>query len=325
MPVALPLVELGVLALVLWVLATALAIALVMNKVGDVFKGIPVVGGAIAGAVKSVAQAITAAAGALENGVDRLIGASWHLLSRFADVLWNQIASQAHLLAQIAELLGGQLAHVTGLSSLVHRLERAFHGIEHGIKTLTREWHGIDRRVSKIEHEIARGIGHDLRITVAGLKTEVTDLEKNVIPGLRQGIKVAEGEVTTLENFIDAIPGTKYLDWAAGVVAAGLGLSLFNLFKCPTFLNKTLGRGCGLWNGIEDIFSLFLDAVLFIDLCKIVPEATRLFSEFEAPLVDLISGAANAACAQIPADWVIPMVAAGPRPPAQTLGTFPPG
>jgi hypothetical protein len=44
--------------------------------------------------------------------------------------------------------------------------------------------------------------------------------------------------------------------------------------------------------------------VLFVDLCELLPELESLFAAFEAPLVDLISTAADAACAQPPAGWV---------------------
>jgi hypothetical protein len=193
-------------------------------------------------------------------------------------------------------MVGGQIYSVSGLRALVHRLEKAYVGIEHGIKTLTREFHGIEHRVKVLEHDIAKGIGNDIRAQVRGLEREVHGIEKGVIPELRQGIKTAEGEVTQLENFIKAIPGTKYLTWATAIVVAGLGSALFNFFKCPTFLNKTLGRQCGFWNGLEDLFGLFIDTLLLANVCEILPFLETAVSDVADPIVIALTDVGAGLC-----------------------------
>lgn len=303
------------LAAILSVFVTAL-IRAIAGLVGKV----PYLGDAIVSGLDSIEHAIWHALGVAFQGVDKLIGAMLHADARLLDYTWNTIKRNAALAAHMAEVVGGHIYDVSGLRGLVHRLEQAWHGIEHGIRTLTKEYHGIDRRLTKLEHELAAGIGHDLRIEVAGLEKEVGNLESKVIPKLRSAVNTAEGDVTALEQWVKSnalLAGTTAL---TGAVAWALGQLGLGGLSCNTLLNSLANRGCGLWKGLEDLLGLFFDAVLFADLCQVLPEAVALFGEVEAPLTTLISDAANAACAQPPAAWPFPVVAAGPLPPAQSLG-----
>ena len=320
MPIVAPLVALDVLVLCLWCIAAALAIAVVMKAVGNAVKGIPGVGGALAGAMGAVAQWITSAAGKLEHGIDHLIGAAWHQLARYTDKLWSEIVAHSTVLVNLAQLVGNLVHSVHGLKALVRALEHAGHGVTAAVKTLEREYHGIEHRVRAIEREIAAGIGNDIRIRIKALERWEEAAKAQLAADAKAIAQTIPAELTQLENFIKAIPGTSYLDWAAGIVTAALGLEIFNLFRCPSLLNSAKNRGCGLWHGLEDLLSLFIDGLILVDLCQIIPEAVTLFGEFEAPLTELISGAANAACARKPNGWVMPMVAAGPLPPPQSLG-----
>lgn len=303
MPIVVPLVGLDLLVVVLWAIATALAIALVMDKLSTILAGVPWVGGKLSDAVKSMARAISNAAGSLESGIDSVIGGAWHALARYMDKLFEQFVAHSSVLLHLARLVGHLAYSGSGLRALVHAATRVAHAALSLGHSLERKFHGIEHRVRVIEREIGAGIGDDVRAEVKALERTVHGIQKRVIPELRTGIQTAEGEVTQLENFIKAIPGTRYLDWAAGIVAAALGLGFLNLFRCPSFLGKTLGRGCGLWDGLEELFGLFLDAVLLADLCSVIPEAEALFAEVEAPLATLISEAAHAVCAQPPAGW----------------------
>jgi len=302
-PIVVPLVALDVLVVALWCLAVALAIALVMDKLSSILAGVPWVGGKLSDAVKSMAKAITNAAGTLEHGIDSAIGAAWHALSRYVDHLFNQFVAHSSLILHLAEVVGKHVYSISGLRAFVKSIAYVAHAALHLANKLERQYHGIEHRVKTIEREIGAGIGADVLPRIKTLEREVTGIEQGVIPDLRAGIKTAEGEVTQLENFIKAIPGTRYLDWAAGIVTAALGLEVWNLLRC-TFLRNLWGnRGCGLWQGLDDLLGLLFDAVLFVDLCNMLPLVEGLFAEFEAPLVDLIASAADAACAHPPAGW----------------------
>jgi hypothetical protein len=295
-PIVLPLVALDVLVVVLWTIAVALAIALVMKYIGGVFRGVPVVGGYIAGAADAVAQVVTSAAGSLEHGLDKVAGAAWHQLSRYMDHLWNNLVTSSTVLVHMSEQIL-RLTHAqAALRGLVHKAVGTAQAVLPRVRTLEREYHGIEHRVKSLERDIAKGIGHDLRISVKALEREVTGIEKQVIPGLRAGIKTAEGEVTDLERFIGALPGTRYLAWATGIVAAALGAGIFNFFRCPTFLNKTLGRGCGFWNGLEDLFGLFIDTLLLTNVCTLLPILETAVSEVADPLVIALTDVGAGLC-----------------------------
>jgi len=299
------LIELGTLALALVCLAIALLIVAIMRKVGDLVRNIWIVGGAIADGVDAVAQGITWVLGKAIGGVEAAIGASWHLFAQLWNDLWSAIVHSVTGWFQLVELVAKLVYAHVGLRSLVHQIERAWHGIEHGVKTLEKEYHGIEHRVADLSRAVYHGIGHDLRIGLKKVEKTVNGIVNGTIPAIERSIDGVSGELTQLEQFIKTLPGVNYLDWATGIVAAALGLEFINLFRCPTFLKKSVGRGCGLWNGIEDVLGLLFDALIFADLCEVLAEATTIFGAVEAPLVDLISTAADAVCAQQPTGWTI--------------------
>ena len=285
MPLVAPLVALGTWALVMWVLATALAIAVIAGYISGVLQGLPFPLNKLAGLMSAVAHAITSACGKLESGIDHLIGAAWHALARYMDKLWSQIEAQAGLAAHEARLLGDLLYAHLGFKAAVQSIKATATAAWHLAKRLEREYRGIEAKVRTLEREIGKGIGNDVRAQIKALDTEITGIEQGVIPQLQAGIKAAEGEVTQLENFVKAIPGTSYFKWAAGIVTAALGVEAFNLLKCGFLRNLWNNRGCGLWNGIDDLLGLFIDAFLFTNICELLPLFETLVSDVATPLV----------------------------------------
>jgi hypothetical protein len=303
-PIVVPLVALDVLVVALWCIAVALAIALVMDKLSSILAGVPWVGGKLSDAVKSMAKAITNAAGTIEGGIDHLIGGAWHALARYMDKLWSQFAAHSTVLLHIARIVGHLVHAQAGLRALVHGVTGIAHGISHLVKVLEREYHGIEHRVKTIERELGRGIGNDVRAHIKALERELHGIEKRVIPGLRQGIQATEGELTELERWLGVKAGLSNLDWAKALVLTALGALGLSGLRCSTLGNLFGKRGCGLWSGLDDLLSLLFDAAIFVDLCALLPELEALFAEFEAPLVSLVATAADAACAHPPAGWV---------------------
>lgn len=323
MPEVLPLVALDVLLVVLWVIAIALLIAVIMGYVAGKLRGLPTPLNQIAGPVASLAEGISSACWKAVKTAEAGVGAAWHAMARYLEKALSQFVAHSAIILHLAQLVGSGLYSVSGLRALVHTLSHVAHAAYSGVKTLEREYHGIEHRVKVIERELAGGIGNDVRTAVRDLEKEYTGLEKRVIPDLRAGIKTAEGEVTQLENFIGAIPGTRYLDWAAGIVAAALGTGFLSFFRCPSFLGNILGRGCGFWNALEDILGLLADAILFADLCEVPTWINEIFGPIEGFLVGLISDAANAACAKPPASYAYPAALPAQLPPPQSIGTLP--
>lgn len=304
MPWALPLVGLDVLIVVLWSIAAALAIALIMDKLGSILAGVPWVGGKLSDAAHRMAQAITNACGSLMHGIEALVGAGLHLLARHLDHYFAEFVKHATIIAHLARLVGHSLYRVSGLKALVHRLSLAVHAVRAQVKTLEREYHGIEHRVKTLEHEVAAGIGADVLPKIRSLDRELHKVEHKVIPAIEADVTAVEGDVTALRKWIAdhiPLPGT---DAFVGAIAVALGLLGLGGLRCNTLLNSLKSRGCGLWQGLEDLLGLLFDAALFVDLCHLLPELEALFAEFEAPLVDLIASAADAACAQPPQGWV---------------------
>jgi len=303
-PIVVPLVGLDLLVVVLWAIATALAIALVMDKLSGILAGVPWIGGKLSDAAASMAKAVTNAAGTLEHGVDSIIGGAWHQLARYLDKLLNQFEAHSAVILHLAKIVGHLAYSHSGLSAAVKAASRVAHAALHLGHTLQREYHGIEHRVKTLEQKVGAGIGHDLRTEVKALEQELHGIEKQVIPGLRQGIDTAEGELSDLERWLGVKAGLKFSDWATALVASALAALGLGGLRCSTLGNLLGKRGCGLWQGLDDLLSLLFDAAIFVDLCALLPELETLFAEFEAPLVGLIASAADAACAHPPAGWV---------------------
>jgi hypothetical protein len=284
-PIVVPLVALDVLVLVLWTIAAALAIALIMKEIGKVFSGIPVVGGAIAGAVNAVAQAVTWAVGKIETGIDKLIGAAWHLLAHYMDVLWHQIEGQASLLTQFAQMILN-LTHAHALlRALVHRAVGTAQAILPRVKSLEREWHGIEHRVKVLERDIAKGIGHDLRIQVKALEREVTTIESKVIPKVESAEQALARDISALGDYIRSNFVSTATDAITAAVAVALGAMGLSGLRCNSLLNSLKNRGCGFWNGLEDLLGLFVDTLLLTNVCELLPILETVVSDVADPLV----------------------------------------
>jgi phage-related protein len=296
-PVVLPLVELGILALVLWVVATALAIALIMDKLSAVLDGVPWIGGKLSGAVKSMAQIITNAAGTLESGIDKLIGASWHLLARYMDKLWHHIESQAAITARVAEHVGNLIYNHSGLSALVHRLAKAYHGIEHGIKTLTREYHGIERRVHALEKRIGKGIGHDLRAHLKALERRLGKVETQVIPAVESAETALANDISALGEYVRSNFVSVATDAVTAAVVVALGALGLGGLRCNSLLNSLKNRGCGLWNGLEDLLGLFVDVAIFTNVCAVLDFLSPFVSDVAGPIVTALTDIGAGLCA----------------------------
>jgi hypothetical protein len=201
-------------------------------------------------------------------------------------------------------VIGDSLYSVSGLRALVHTASRVAHAALHLARTLEREFVGIEHRVKVIEREIGAGIGNDVRTSVDHL-LKWEKAAKAQLKADAQAIgRAVPVDLADAERFLGIKPGIKWLEWATGIVAGVFSLEAINLLRCTFLRNLWNNRGCGLWQGLEDILGLLFDAVLFADLCNMLPELVSLFGDFEAPLVDLIASAADAACAHPPQGWV---------------------
>lgn len=317
---ALPLLSgplLAVMCLGLALLLTLLTLALI-----DVLKNAPVIGGWIADKAQALEQSVSHALGQAFSGIDHLIGASLHLLARYADSVWGEIKSHARLLALVASGLWLVVEAVRALRALVHhtthantaqgarikRLEREYNGIEHGIKQLERELHGIDET----------GLERQVRT----LDKEVAKIRTQTIPAIREADAEAESAISDLWTWVHkhvAIPGTDVFEGAVAVALAGLGLGGL---RCPAF-GRLLGKwGCGLGTLLNDLLGIAIAGLVLEGVCEFLPLIEDAFGAVAGPLVTLLNDVPLGRCETAPDSWARLRVAAGPLPPAQTLGTF---
>lgn len=278
MPEAAPaLVEILFLALVFFTIALAFSakkiVQALLGPLISVLHSIPVIGGALASPIEATYQAVDYACGVVVSKCEALVGASFHVLAKLMDWAWRLTVEQASVLLHLARLIGDHVYTITGLRAAVHRLERVWHGIEHGVKTLTKEYHGIDRRLHKLEHELAAGIGNDVRLEVGKLDRELHRVTTKVIPRVEGEARAAEQEVTALGQYVK----DHYLtNTAADIEAAvAIGLAALGLggLRCNSNPWKNNPNACGLWGDLADLLGLALALGVALDFETFVHDA----------------------------------------------------
>jgi hypothetical protein len=260
-------------------------------------QSIPAIGSTLAAPFQYIERAIIGACESIESGCDSLMGAAWHATARLLDWSWREIRSHAGAIAALATPIGLLIAGYHALRALIHHLAGIGHVASAAVKTLEREYHGIEHRVRAIEREIARGIGHDLRIQVKALEQEVTGLEQKVIPDIRAIADTAEADVTALQQWVSknaVLVGTSIL---TGAVAWALGQLGLGGLRCNGLLNSLKNRGCGLWNGLEDILGLLVDTAVLLNVCDLIGPLEAVVSDVAAPVVVTLTDIGAGLCA----------------------------
>ena len=329
MPFVPVLVELSPLVIALIALGLAIIATLIIRAITrpliDAAHNIPYVGGWLGGQVEHMAQALSNALGSAEHGIDKLIGWGWHLLARQWNWFWGEFKRHSIVYGILAALTALSVRAIHALRNRVDGLHLHAGAVSKALARVEREFKGIEHRVRVIEHEIGKGIGHDLRIRVKALEQEVAGIETKTIPAIRSGVAEAESEVTALERWISVnipLPGTKAF---TGAIVAAISLFGFGGLFCNNLKSLLGRRGCGLWSGLDALLNLLIDALALSHLCDLPAWIDEFFSPFLGDLTGLISSAANALCAAPKQGWVYPSVkvADSSLPPGQSVGTFP--
>lgn len=298
MPEVLP--EFGLLALAFFALALAfVARALTKALFGGLIslaQGIPVIGHKLDSLLHSVENAIVGACGAIYNGSDRLIGWSWHQIAVQANWLWREIKAGALFDVQLAKHVASLIYAHAGLRTIVHDLTRGAHSVGGRIKTLEREYHGLEHGVRDLSRYVHRVIGRDVLPEIRSLDRELTNIESKVIPDIRSIANTAENDVTALRKWItDHIPlvGTTAF---AGAVAWALGRLGLGGLRCSTLGNMLNRRGCGLWSDLEGILGLLADTLLLTNVCTLLPLLETAVSDVADPLVIALTDVGAGLC-----------------------------
>lgn len=303
------------------ILCLALA-ALAAVLISGIFKslgGLPGVGKYLASFGDAVAAAIARVLGLVFAGISAAVGGSLHWVAQTANRTWAIMRGTPAALAHVAGIVGTLVYTVSGLRALVHNAHTLAHTIARRFVLIGRELGRFEHQLATIEHEVAKGIGEDVLPRIKSLDKELNRIKHKVIPAIEADVNAIPGEIADVETWV----GDNFVPLArAGLVTAviaALGYLGLGGLRCNSLLSSLKNRGCGLWNGLEDLLGLFVDALILTDLCAILPEAVKFFGVVEGALTGLISQAASAVCALPNQKWTTLNVAAGPRPPAQSF------
>ena len=234
---------------------------------------VPGLGGVLSSALHAIEQAISNALGSAEHAIEHAMASSWHLLARYMDWLWREIRGNAYLLEHTLAGLVPLVAAYHLIRNLAHRLEKAWHGIEHGVKTLTKALHGIEHRVRSLERDLAKGIGHDLRLTVKALDKELHRVENKVIPAIQSAEADTQSALDNLYEWAKgkaSLVGVGTFATAVTAVLAAVGL---DWLACRSRDNVNGKKGCGLWDDIEGLLGLAVATAIAVDFEQFVHDA----------------------------------------------------
>lgn len=286
------LVELIPLALLFFALALVMVSKQLVHAIFDPLIAtagrIPLLGGIISSALSVMVQGIDSALGTAYRKLDALIGASWHLLAVQMDWLWDELKRHANLLAIVSPLLSEALFAIEHLRNLVHG---AVHSAEHflgRIRALEREFHGIEHRVKSLEHDLTKGIGHDLRTAVHETEKEVAHIEHKALPAIRAADAQAD---TAIGHLYDWIRGKADIIGAGtfvGAVTAVLSLVGLDWLACRSRSNVNGKSGCALWNDLESLLGLAFATLAVADLEQLAKEMQAVEVETTKAIADLV-------------------------------------
>ncbi len=289
----------AIVALGLAALLTLLTLALV-----SFLSKAPIIGGWISNKATIAEQAISHALGEAFSGIDSFIGGCLHTLANFADGIWGGIRRHANLILALAGPVSTLWYAYAGIKDLVHRLTRTNAHADTRLKAVQQELVRLEHREKALRRELEKGIGEDVLPRIKSLDREIAKIRTQTIPAIRAADAQAESAISNLYDWAKGKAALLGVGTFAYAVAATIGLDLWKGLRCSSLLGSLNKRGCGLWQGLEDVLGLLIDGLVFLDLCHVIPLIEGVFAEFEAPLVDLVSAAANAACAQPPSGWV---------------------
>lgn len=269
---------LGLVCLALATILTVLVYAL-FHPLIAALQAIPVIGGRLAAPFKAIESAVLRALGAAEHKVDALIGWSWHLLAKQADWLWREVKRHGLVALQVATLTYSIVDAYHRLRHLVHSIRHVTTASSGAIKRLEKEYHGIEHRVKSLERAIAKGIGHDLRIRVAGLEEELGRVEGKTIPAIRSRVASVEHDIGSLRKWVtDNVPliGTTAFAGAVAWALSNLGLGWLRCSSNPFNNNK---KACALWGDLDELLGLAVLTVGALEFETLVRAAQGLTEE----------------------------------------------
>jgi hypothetical protein len=237
--------------------------------------------------LNTVRQFVTNALGSAVAHFDAQVGSFWHGLTTIVSEVAGFVFDTGILL--------GYLAYYISPAHLAYVVYQHIHGFVASIEKVGVLARFAEREAVKAER-IARSVAAgDFAIP----RTWVRDVEKALQPEITTTRDLAESAtkgVSDLWDYLRTHPWTVATDaFAAAVAVALTSLGLGGL-RCPSFLNILKNRGCGAWQGLEDVLGLLVDLFVVTHICDVLPMVDPYISDVAAPLITTLSSAGAGLC-----------------------------
>lgn len=262
----------------------------------SLLESIPAVGGYLANTLRSAEQSVANALGGVEHAIDAAMGASWHLLARFMGEIWHVLVESATGYALLAKYVANLVYAHSGLKSLVQGNVKAQHVSARRVRVLEREYNGIEAKVRTLEREY-HGIDQPrVNARLGKLEAEAANIENVQLPAAEAAQRQAESAINNLYDWAKGKASLLGVGTFSVAVAAALDVLGLGGLRCPSFLRSLSNRGCGLWNGLEDVLGLLFDVAIIASICDVLPWLSTGVDEIGLGLVETIHAAGLSAC-----------------------------
>lgn len=283
---------------------------------------VPFLGDALKGAVNSVAQAGSSALGRVENGLGVAIGASWHALAWSTDETWHLLKESALGYAAAGELLARVVYAHSGLKSLVQGHAHAQDATAAKVKTLEKEYVGIEHKVKQLERDVSRGIGHDVLPRLGQLEKEAARIETVELPAAEAATQQAQSAIDNLYDWAKgkaSLLGVGTFSFAVAAALSALGLAGLS---CTNFKNLLGKFGCGLGTLLNDLLGIMVSVVALEAVCDYLPYIEDAFGAVVGPMVHILNEVPLGSCEIPDPSWATFPTFTASLPPAQARGTL---
>ena len=257
---------------------------------------VPYVSAAISGALGAVEQAISDALGSVEHGIDQLMGSSWHRLAELNMWLWREFTAHTTIGWLTAQIVSEVVHAYHYLRGQVHDLTHSHTATSARVKSLEKEYRGIEHKVKQLERDLSHGIGNDVLPRLKALEREAGRIENVELPAAVAAQDQAQSAIDNLYAWAKGKAALVGVGTFALAVSAALDAIGLSGLKCPSFLNSLKNRGCGLWNGLEDMLGLFVDVALIASICDVLPWLTKGVDDVGLGLVEAIHSSGLSLC-----------------------------
>lgn len=276
---------------------------------------IPYLGNLIEKPIADIEHKVVGFLGHLESDIDNQLAMHFHKLARIADrMLYILELGTLLAVATVAHLLGK--VDWKDVQHLWRELHKTVTRTETITKTITKT---IVRNETIVKHVVLRNIIPRFK----PLEYEITHALPAKIERAEDIGQEALKKAEQAQHILRSKPWTKPWELPAAAVALALAKLGLDWLRCNTLGNIMKRRGCNFWSDLEGLLGLFADVAIFSAMCEILPLLTTAFTDVATPFVRALTDATRKLCPPFHSDWATLNVAAGPRPPAQSLGSFP--